>query len=399
MSVPNYKTPCYVIDADAFAAHLSAFRNAFQPYWEGRIGYGYSIKTNHDPAFLELAKQLGMYAEAVSDDEYHAAVLAGYEAQDVIFNGPQKSSALLEELFGTECIINLDHAGELQTLKQYAAKGLRVRAQIGLRVNFDMEACCPGEMTAGNEVSRFGFCVENGDLASAIGEMHASGIPVSGLHMHYSSKTRSERVFQALAKMAAQLVETHDLNAELRFIDMGGGFFYGNNAFAAGKPTLDLYARVITEELKRVVDPQKVSLILEPGASLISSAVYYYTKVIHQRFIRGVHLLTVDGSRLHIDPFMTGRTPIYDLHYQQTSREVAASQILCGSTCMENDRMVYLTDQMEVQTGDVLECFCAGAYTMGFNSCFINLPPYVYLKTGDRVQLVRDKDRNLLIQI
>ena len=53
----------------------------------------------------------------------------------------------------------------------------------------------------------------------------------------------------------------------------------------------------------------------------------------------------------------------------------------------------------EVKPGDLISCQCAGAYTMGFNSCFINLPPYVYLKQGDRMQLVRDKNQDLLMQI
>lgn len=399
MSMINYRTPCYVIDADVFEDNLAAFRSAFQQYWEGEVAYGYSIKTNHDPAFLKLAGKLGMYAEAVSDDEYHAALFAGYASKKVIFNGPQKSSQLLEQLFATDCIINLDHDGDLLALKNYVSGGATLKAKIGVRVNFDMESCCPGEMTAGAEVSRFGFCVENGDLAAAVEQLQALGIPVSGLHMHYSSKSRSERVFRALAKMAVHLVEVHGLARDLCYVDMGGGFFYGNNVFAKGKPTLELYARVITEELKRVLDPASVALIMEPGASLISSAVTYYTRVLNQRFIRGVNVLTADGSRLHIDPFMTGRTPLYEILYGQPPRQMLSSQILCGSTCMENDRMVYLTEQREVKQGDVLVCHCAGAYTMGFNSCFINLPPYVYLKTGDHVQMVRDKNRNLLTQI
>lgn len=400
MSVLNYLTPCYIVDADVFSENLTAFQNAFARYWNGSVAFGYSIKTNHAPAFLKLAKQLGMYAESVSDDEYYASLFAGYEKENVIFNGPQKSEELLEVLFSSACIINFDNAQDIAVLENYVAKGFAVKAKIGLRVNFDMESRCPGEMTAGQEVSRFGFCVENGDFSAAVAELHRMGIPVSGLHMHYSSRTRSERVFRELAAMAAELVQQYELKEELSFIDMGGGFFYGKNIFAQGKPTLDVYAKVIAEELEKAVSPDKVQLILEPGAALISAAVTYHTEVINQRFVRGVNILTVDGSKLHIDPFMTGRKPVYDICGSgMASRDTVSSQIICGSTCMENDRLIYLDEYTEIKKGDMVICKYAGAYTMGFNSCFINLPPFVYLKQGEDLQLVRKKGKDLLMQI
>lgn len=393
-------TPCYIIDADVFSENMSAFQKAFSHYWEGSVSFGYSIKTNHTPAFLKLAQRLDMYAEAVSDDEYFASILSGYSPDRTILNGPQKSEELLMQLFSTECIINFDNMQDLLALKNFKEKGFTVKAKIGLRVNFDMESRCPGEMTAGPEVSRFGFCVENGDFAAAVDELHQLKIPVSGLHMHYSSKSRSQQIFKELAAMAARLLEKHQLKQELTFVDIGGGFFYGKNEFSHGKPSLDTYAQVIAEELKRTIDPNTVELILEPGASLISSAVNYYTKVINQRMIRDVKVLTVDGSRLHMDPFLTGRQIICDvLLFGTAQRSPVPVQFLCGSTCMENDRLSKLQDQQELVTGDVICCKFAGAYTMGFNSCFINLPPYVYQKQGDSIELVRDKNRGLLMQI
>ena len=400
MCLSNYLTPCYVIDADIFADNLEAFQKTFSQYWDGKLSFGYSIKTNHSPAFLAMAKQLGMYAESVSDDEYYASVFAGYETENVIFNGPQKGEELLTELLDSECTINLDNAMDVEIVKKFVQRGSVVKARIGLRVNFDMESRCPGEMTAGPEVSRFGFCVENGEFAFAVEELRRLGVRISGLHMHYSSKTRSARVFHELARMAAELVEAHNLKTELTYVDMGGGFFYGKNAFAAGKPSLEEYAQAIIVPLKTVLATANIELILEPGASLISSAVSYYTKVINQRFVRGVKVLTVDGSRLHIDPFLTGRKPLYSLHsLGMEKRDCMAEQIICGSTCMENDRIVYLKAHEEIVVGDILICQYAGAYTMGFNSCFINLPPYVYVKQGENIQLVGEKNRNLLVQI
>lgn len=393
-------TPCYVIDVERFKNNLIMFQKAFSSQWNGKIVFGYSIKTNHEPWLLKLANEYGMYAETVSDDEYHAAILSGYMSDKIIFNGPQKSSALLIEAIQSKGIVNLDNDDELKTICEKKVPVERVTAEIGLRVNFDLEYLCPGETTAGEQVSRFGFCVENGDFASAINKLHALGIPVSGLHMHYSTKSRSERVFRALACEAARLISEYHLQDEIKYIDMGGGFFFGNNVFSEGKPTLELYAEVITTELKKVVSPTKVTLILEPGASLISTAVEYYTKIINQRMIRGTKILTVDGSNLHINPFMAHRNTIFEIQSSNMEhRKLLSKQVVCGATCMENDRIAYLNNKKELFKDDVIVCHCAGAYTMGFNSCFINLPPYIFIKKNNRIQLIRNKNKQLMLKI
>ena len=52
-----------------------------------------------------------------------------------------------------------------------------------------------------------------------------------------------------------------------------------------------------------------------------------------------------------------------------------------------------------MKNGDYLYCTCVGAYTMGFNSCFINLPPYIYIKEAGEYHLIRDKRKNLMSDI
>ena len=390
-------TPCYVIDANKFKENIIAFKTVFSNKWGGNIKLGYSIKTNHNKAFLNLAKEYGMYAEAVSDDEYLLAIHSGYNDRAMIFNGPQKSSNFFLDALKHGAIVNLDNQGELDVLKNSKLNFCDISGKIGLRVNFDLEKICPGETTAGSYPSRFGFCVENGEFASAIDQLHMLDIPISGLHLHYSSKTRSKNIFRALAAKAAELIEDYNLLNEIVYLDMGGGFFYGKNIFSKGKPDLETYATVISEQLKKVLHAKDIELILEPGAALISSAVEYYTTIINERVIRNIKMLTVDGSVLHVNPFMRDRNILYTIDRRACSKhKIINEQVICGSTCMENDRIALVDHQKELNKGDIIKCSLAGAYTMGFNNCFINLPPYIYLKKDDNCELIRKKDINLM---
>ena len=134
----------------------------------------------------------------------------------------------------------------------------------------------------------------------------------------------------------------------------------------------------------------KVKLILEPGASLIATAIDYYCKVRNVRDIRGQRVVTVDGSILHINPFMQNRTPEFEI---MSKRQAAAvKQVVCGATCMEMDRFFTIENNIELKKDDLIKIKNAGAYTLAFNSCFINTPPAVYLEDNKQMLELRCKN-------
>jgi diaminopimelate decarboxylase len=376
------KTPCYIIDAEVFQRNMLCIHTAFTQCWGNRVELGYSIKTNHLLWFLKKAKEMGCWAEAVSGDEVDLATKAGFSLERVIFNGPQKKKEDIERILNSGGILNLDNFADVQMLLDQKEYLKYQKPKIGLRINCDLEKLCPGETTAGVDVSRFGFCIENDDFEKAINMLHQAGISVSGFHLHYSTKTRSTRVFEALAHTTVDLICRYSLQQEITYIDLGGGFFGGQKS--EKYPSMDMYATAICNILRVVLEPQKVTLFIEPGASVLATAVEYMSEIINARYIRGKRILTLDGSLLHVDPFMTLRLK-ETLHLPKRTgpQEEVPEQLLCGCTCMEKDRFAKLEQKRKVHVGDRIKIAHTGAYTMAFNSCFINLPPAVYLSADD----------------
>ncbi|RGD94629.1 diaminopimelate decarboxylase [Clostridiales bacterium AM23-16LB] len=387
----NLKTPCYILDIDRFEENLANIKNPFEQYWNQRLILGFSFKTNHMKELIQCAKKNGMYAETVSDDEYNLALELGYSPEKIIYNGPQKSEKQLIEALKNGSIVNLDNLDEISIIEKMKEELDTDSLKVGMRVNFNLEAMCPGETTAGMEASRFGFCVENGDFESALNRLRRIGIKMTGLHLHYSSRTRSQEIFHALAETACYLIDRYQLHKNLQYIDIGGGLFGGKRC--SGKPSMQEYADVISSVFKDMDYFQTISLIIEPGASLIATSIDYLSRVINVRDVRGTQIVTVDGSNLHINPFMSAREPDYEL--MTGEKKLMGTQIVCGATCMENDRILRLKDASELRKGDYIHCFCAGAYTMGFNNCFINLPPYIYVKKNGDYSLKREKNVKL----
>lgn len=380
-------TPCYVINGEKLKNNLSDIYDNFNKCWNGNIILGYSVKTNHFPYLLQWAKDMGMMAEVVSTDEYNYALAQGFEEKNIIFNGPQKSAKVLLEAIKKGSLINIDNMDELDIIEEHR-KELPDLFNVGLRINFDLEQNCKNETTAGDEVSRFGICVENGDFETAVNRLHNLKINISGLHLHYSTKSRSLNVFETLSQKACELALSFNLVEEIDYIDIGGGFFGGR--ILPGKPTMEEYSKAITGILKGTFTMDKVKLILEPGASLIATAIDYYCKVRNIRDIRGQRVVTVDGSILHINPFMQNRTPEFEI---MSNRQASAvKQVVCGATCMEMDRFFTIENNIELKKDDLIKIKNAGAYTLAFNSCFINTPPAVYLE--DNKQMIELRCKN-----
>lgn len=374
-----YKTPCYVIDLERFRKNCMEIKRPFEEMWESRVEFGYSVKTNHDKNLMRYAaEQLGWYIETVSPAEYEDACAVTVPGR-IIFNGPCKG-AYLKKAYEAGSMINLDHLSEVEELCG-GAYGKDGGAEIGIRLNFDLESLCPGETTAGDSVSRFGICYENGDFAKAVGMLRAAGIEPAGIHLHTSTKSRSARVFRMLARKAAEVIREFDL--KLSYVDMGGGFFGGQKV--AGKPEMKEYAQCICDELRQAVSPQETRLILEPGASVLATSVWYLSRVINVREIRGTEVATLDGTLLHINPFFNDRVPPYRLYRNEETavRARRKKQIVCGSTCMENDRFLERAEAEALCEGDLFEFHAAGAYTMAFNSQFILRTPEVYVRNEE----------------
>lgn len=392
---PELHTPCYIIEKEKFLANLFAIRNNFQKAWGNNLLIAYSIKTNHLSKLLELAKEEGMLAEAVSEDEYYYATKSGFNKNNIILNGPQKSPKCIVDALQNSSIINIDNLEEINMLEKQSKLFDAQNIKIGLRINFDLEKECRSETTAGEGGSRFGLCIENGELENAVNRLSKMNINISGLHLHYSTKTRSLQVFKALAEKACGISERYGLRDEINYIDIGGGFWGGRTV--EGKPTMQEYSSVIASILKKEFDPEKVRLILEPGASLLATTAVYYSKVINVRKIRKVSIATIDGSLLHVNPFMVFRKP--DCIVYSSGEKNIVKQLICGCACMENDRITELDNEKEIRTGDYVQINYVGAYTMGFNNCFINLPPYIYFREGGKMTLLRDKKMSLMLDI
>lgn len=376
----NLHTPCFVLDQGALDANLQCAADAVQTYWKNTI-IGYSYKTNSLPWLISYLKSKGVYAEVVSEAEYRLAQAIGYVGDHILFNGPIKPRAIFLEAMQQGSIVNIDSAQELLYLEELSHDR---QYSVGIRVNFDLETACPDQTTSGAAGGRFGFSFETGALGEAIEKIQSfPHVKLAGLHMHVSSKTRSLEVYRTLSQMACTVSRQYGL--DLEYVDIGGGFFGG----LPTKPSFSDYLSVISGELEKQFDQNKVTLILEPGAALVASAFSYICTVTDVKDTKIDRFVVTNGSRIHVDPIMHKESYFYELDTSNESK--FPHQTICGFTCMENDRLFELSDQTELSVGDHIILDKVGSYTLCLAPLFIDYFPPIYLQTGKIFSTIREK--------
>ncbi|MGP5078437.1 hypothetical protein ACTXKZ_10270 [Brachybacterium alimentarium] len=374
-------TPAFVIDGDLLDGFVDRFQAALEAHWPHSI-LSYSFKTNSLPWLVSYMRERGVWAEVVSDAEYDLALALGYPPDRIVYNGPVKSRERLRSALLEGSIVNLDAKREATWSAELARERPELDLAVGLRVNWDLEARRPGESTTGEEGSRFGFSADNGELDRAITELTGAGVRIAGLHMHRNSSTQSLGVYEAAGTVATEIIRSRGL--DLDWIDIGGGFF----GSVEGSPTFDDYISTIRRTLQPVIDPDRTRLIVEPGGSLIAVPVEFHASVLDVKQVGEHTVVVTDASRTDIDPLFRRRRG-YGVRLAAAATETRPEQIIAGFTCMEEDRITRLTEAPALAEHDRIVFSRVGAYTMSYQSTFIEFLPAVHVRRGDALTQVR----------
>jgi diaminopimelate decarboxylase len=383
----------YLLDVNKLTENYKKIESAFKCRYKNFI-IGYSYKTNYLPYLCKELSKLGAYAEVVSRLEYDLAIKIGVDAKKIIFNGPVKSKDDINYALQNESIINIDSFYEIDIVKEYALKNQNRQINIGLRVNFDISERGVSSLQEGYEVSRFGICVENGNLQHAFNVLKDSkNIRVTGLHGHFSTSKRAVDSYRDITQKLCSIAKENVMDS-LEYIDIGGGI-YGElpNSFHVNAPSFGDYAEsichIMNTEFGSLEHPP--ALILEPGISMVANAFIFIAKVIETKTIRDHHFVLVDGSVHNIKPTMHKKNLPMTIVKQNRGNPKGTFNIV-GYTCMEKDYLAHDVMGEIPSKGDYVIFENVGAYTIVFNPPFIKERPCIVAMDNEEVFTVRKKE-------
>ena len=145
-------TPFYCYSSGALTEQFEAFTNALSGQ---NATICYAIKANSNQAVIRTFADLGAGADVVSEGELRRALAAGVPANLIIFSGVGKTRDELAYALAQDIHkINVESEPELRLLGELAADS---GAEIGIRVNPDLEAKTHEKISTGRADNKFGI--------------------------------------------------------------------------------------------------------------------------------------------------------------------------------------------------------------------------------------------------
>lgn len=392
----KYGTPLYVYDVALIRERARSFKKTFD-----KAGItaqvAYASKAFSTVAMVQLAEEEGLSLDVVSGGELYTALAAGFPVEKIHFHGNNKS---YEELVmaiehNIGCIV-VDNFHELEMLKDIC-QAQKKKVNILLRVTPGIEAHTHDYILTGQEDSKFGFDLQNGQAEEAMKialEEHA--IDLLGLHCHIGSQIFETTGFLLAAQKIFEKLHRwkNDFSFESKVLNLGGGFGIRYTKEDDPIPASQYVEEIIAEVKKQAASysMNMPEIWIEPGRSLVGDAGTTLYRIGSSKEVPNVRkYVAVDGGMSdNIRPAL----------YQAKYEAVLANRVMdkpeetvsiAGKCCESGDMLIWDLPLPKSGNQDLLAVFCTGAYgySMANNYNRLPRPAVVFIENSKDTLVVR----------
>jgi diaminopimelate decarboxylase len=382
-------TPAYVYSAGAIRGAYTKLDDALTAAL-GKTPHTicYAVKANSNLSVLRLLAKQGSGFDIVSGGELERLRRAGVSPDRVVFSGVGKSRGeIAEALRARIFLFNVESPAELELLAREAAR-LRRQASASIRVNPDVVAGGHPHIATGRRHHKFGV-----DWPQArrmyLAHRDSKWIEWQGIGSHVGSQVLSLTPYrQALRKLSVYVRDLEANGVRLRYVDIGGGL--GVRYTTENPPDAREYARALAEETRGLGR----HLLIEPGRRIVAQAGVLLMRVLYTKETRGKTFVVTDAA---MNDFM--RPALYSATHpitsvsQRSSAKKFKDVAIVGPVCETGDVFLDSWPLGEVQSGDVLALWGAGAYGTAMTSNYNSRPrPAEVLVEGKKFRVIRKRE-------
>lgn len=376
-------TPVYVYSLARLRDAFRAFDDAFA---DTRRLVCFSVKANSNLAVLRSFVNEGSGFDIVSGGELFRVLKAGADPGKVVFSGVGKTREEMEYALRAGILMfNVESEQEMEVLDRVAG-GMGAAAPVSFRINPDVDPKTHPYIATGMKQSKFGIGV--GPAAEAY--RRAVSLPhvkVVGVDCHIGSQLTSTLPFSdAAARVRAFIDALPQEGADIRYVDLGGGL--GIRYDDEEPPEPGEYARALVDGVRGL----DVTLVLEPGRSLVGNAGVLVTRVLYLKRTESKNFVVVDGAMNDlVRPALYGAFQSVRPVFRREAEPMTAD--IVGPICESGD---FLARDRSIPTpaqGDLLAVMSAGAYGFTMASNYNTRPraPEV-LVDGGEFAVVRERE-------
>ncbi|WP_284141241.1 diaminopimelate decarboxylase [Virgibacillus sp. LDC-1] len=403
--IKEFGSPLFVYDVGLIRKHCRSFVNTFKKHGV-KAEVAYASKAFSSIAILQVMKQEGLSIDVVSEGELYTALQADFPVEKIHFHGNNKSERELimaiENNIG--CVI-VDNFHEIDLLERLL-KEYNKEMNVLLRVTPGIESDTHQYIMTGNEDSKFGFNVGNGQAEQAFQKVQElNHIKLQGIHCHIGSQIfETERFTFAASVLFKELKSWHKKYGYApNVLNLGGGF--GIRYTEADQPTsLPVYVEAIIDTVRKQAEQLQLpmpEIWIEPGRSIVGDAGITLYTIGATKDIPGVRkYISVDGG-------MTDnlRPSLYQAKYEavlanRVVDENTETVSVAGKCCESGDMLIWDLSLPKVDSGDILAVFSTGAYGYSMANHYNRFakPAVVFVEEGKSALVIRRESYEDVVQ-
>lgn len=395
----KFSTPTYLYSS-------AAITDAYAELDGGLRGAGhiicFAVKSNGNLSILKRLAELGSGFDIVSGGELGLLQHIGVPGNRIVFSGVGKSREEIREALNYRVggqagagilLFNAESEAELEILMGEAARLVGNGAKppaTAIRVNPDVLAGGHPHIATGRHEHKFGLDWKEAKRLY-LAHRNSKWIRWEGLSAHIGSQITTLGPFRrAVKRLVGYTEELKKQGIPLRYLDVGGGL--GVRYSDQKPPKRTEYGKLIRDLVRKA----NVEILLEPGRSIIAQSAVLLTRVAYTKTNRGKRFVIVDGAMNDLmRPSLYGAihpiTKVTRNGKEGNGKRQRAD--IVGPVCETGDCFLHDWPIGNVQAGDLLAIWGAGAYGMALASNYnARCRPAEVLVEGNTFRLIRRRE-------
>ncbi len=401
----EYGTPLYVFDEQMIREACRDYKTSIERYYDGNGMVLYASKAFSCKEMYRIANEEGIGVDVVSGGEMYTALSSGFPNEKIFFHGNNKTTAELQlaikNNIGRIVVDDFDEIDRIERIAETYDK----TAFIMLRIKPGIDAHTHEFIKTGQNDSKFGFTLENGEAFQAVKKAASKKyVKLVGFHCHIGSQIFSTEPFCLAANVMANFMAKveKEIGYCVSELNLGGGFGIRYTEKDDPLPYSE-YMQKVSAQLKYSCKELGIpvpKVYIEPGRSIVGPAGITLYTVGSIKTIPDVRTyVAVDGG-MSDNP----RYALYGAEYEAVIANKADepkdfNATIAGKCCESGDLIGEDIMIQKPATNDILAVLATGAYNYSMASNYNRLPrpAVVMVKDGkSRVVVKRETFEDII---
>jgi diaminopimelate decarboxylase len=377
----TYATPLFVYDEETLRARCREAASAFDD------GVAFASKSFLCGAMARLAYEEGLCVDVATGGELDLVLRSGVPARRVIMHGNNKSREEIDQALsaGVHRLV-VDNFDEIEQLRELVSDARPLNALV--RVTPGVEAHTHEYVRTGQEDTKFGLSVSNGDARRAITMLRETpGLQLHGVHAHIGSQIFEVDGFRESMSVLGEFTRDDGFDE----LCVGGGL---GVAYVEGEsaPSISEWAEAMRGAARKAGLPPDLRILAEPGRAIVAQAgLTVYSVGVVKPVTQRTYMAVDGGMSDNPRPVLYGSGyEAFDVDHPRAPRPQLVR--LVGKHCESGDVLIDEAFLPAVtKPGSLVATPVTGAYgySMASNYNRVPRPAVVFVRDGHAREVLR----------